>query len=195
MPSKDSITEVGGRRTGKGARRKKSPTGSIPDARYDLRILQSLRQIIRAIDVHSRKLKAEHKITGPQLLCLLAVVEGGSLISAEIASRVHLSPSTIVGILDRLEAKGLVRRKRDEKDRRLIHITATEQGRSLAREAPSPLQDALASALQRLPRTEQSSLSLSLMRIVDLMQVGDFEAAPILETAHPIDRDDPEDSP
>ncbi|MFQ6675386.1 MAG: MarR family winged helix-turn-helix transcriptional regulator [Fidelibacterota bacterium] len=159
--------------------------------RYDLGIFQSLRQIIRAIDVHSRKLKAEHKITGPQLLCLLAIVEKGPLISAQIAEQVHLSPSTIVGILDRLEAKGLVRRSRDERDRRLIHISATERGRRLAREAPSPLQEDLAAALKRLPESEQSSLSLSLMRIVDLMKVGDIKAAPILDATHPIDRDDP----
>jgi hypothetical protein len=44
---------------------------------YDRRILNAIRQMIRAADIDSRKLAAEHEITAPQLLSLMAIVELG----------------------------------------------------------------------------------------------------------------------
>ena len=158
----------------------------ITAVRPDIRILQSLRRIIRAVDIHSRKLKSEHDITGPQLFCLHAIIDGGPLTATAIGKMVHLSPSTVIGILDRLEEKGLIHRQRDSKDRRLVNVTATEQGVEAVRNAPSPLQDSLGESLKRLPQLEQSTIALSLERVVELMEVGHIDAAPILE-AGPID--------
>ena len=44
---------------------------------YDLSILQSLRQVIRATDLYSRRLKVKHNLTVPQLICLLTVTGEG----------------------------------------------------------------------------------------------------------------------
>lgn len=156
---------------------------TAPEARYDLRVLQSLRQIIRAVDLHSRRLLAQHKITGPQLFALLAVEKHGPLTATAIARHIHLSPSTVIGIVDRLESRGLVERNRDQHDRRLIHISLTEQGRVLAGNAPSPLQDTLTDAMGQLPESELEIIAESLERIVELMEVRHVDAAPILETA------------
>jgi len=158
---------------------------SLPDSRYDLKILQSLRRIIRAVDIHSHKLVSRYKLTTPQLVCLLAVAQkpDKSTTISELARLVYLSPSTVVGILDRLESKKLIRRKRDSHDRRIVNITATIEGIELAEQAPSPLQDSLADGLKKLPTTEQETISSALQRIVDLMEAGDIDAAPILETS------------
>ena len=153
----------------------------VPTARYDLRVLQALRQIIHAVDLHSRQLLKRHKITGPQLLTLLTIKKHEPTTASGIASRIHLSPSTLVGILDRIEIKGLIRRVRDSRDRRLVYITLTEQGRDLAEDAPSPLQDTLAEAMSKLPETESEMIAESLERIVGLMQIQHVGAAPILE--------------
>jgi len=150
--------------------------------RHEIEILTSLRRIIRAVDIHSRKLKTAHDLTAPQLVCLLTVAERGPVTATELARSVHLSASTLVGILDRLEAKSLIRRARGSDDRRVVHVEATPRGRSVSRRAPSPLQDGLASALRRLPRGEQATIADSLSRIVDLMEARDIEAAPILDT-------------
>jgi DNA-binding MarR family transcriptional regulator len=114
-------------------------------------------------------------------------VERGSITSTELAGIVHLSPSTIVGIVDRLEGKGLLSRERDRKDRRRILLTASEAGCELARQAPSPLQDTFSTAFSELPAGEQAELARAVERIVDLMEVRHLDAAPILETG-PIDQ-------
>ncbi len=158
----------------------------VPATRYDLRVLQALRQIIRAVDLHSRQLLGQHEITGPQLITLLTVEEYEPVTASAIAGHIHLSPSTVIGILDRLETKGLIRRDRDLKDRRLVQISLTEQGKVLARNAPSPLHDTLTEAMSKLPENELVMIAESLERIVGLMQMQHLDAAPILE-AGPID--------
>ncbi|MFQ5646333.1 MAG: MarR family winged helix-turn-helix transcriptional regulator [bacterium] len=152
-----------------------------PGESYDLRIFQSLRKIIRALDIHSRKLVTKYKITGPQLVCLLEISNNAPVTGTEIAHKVHLSTSTVVGILDRLELKGLVQRKRDRKDRRNVNVIATTEGKQVASDAPSPLQETFADALEHLPPEEQLRLTRSLERIVELMEVQSVKAAPILE--------------
>lgn len=154
----------------------------IPERNYELRILQSLRRIIRAIEIHSQKLSHEHQITGPQLGCLLAIKQHGALTTSRLAHTVFLSPSTVVGIVDRLEEKGLVVRLRDTRDRRQVHIDLTEAGSRLAVGAPSPLQQTLANGLRDLPALELISITLALDKLVNLMEAGEISAAPILET-------------
>ena len=153
-----------------------------PAARYDLRVFQALRRIIRAVDIHSRKLSVAYKITGPQLACLLAVNERESITASAVARDVHLSASTVVGILDRLQAKSLVRRERSATDRRVVHVWLTDAGRELIARAPSPLQDRLAESMDKLPEDELAAMAESLERIVEIMEIRHIDAAPILET-------------
>lgn len=154
----------------------------VPQQNYERRTLQAFRRIIRAIDRNSHKLASRHKITGPQLGCLQAIKDHGPITSARLAQQIFLSPSTIVGIIDRLEEKKLVERNRDRKDRRLIHICITPAGEHLVAEAPSLLQDTLIDALAELPDTERISITLTLEKLVDLMEIGHIAAAPLLTT-------------
>jgi DNA-binding MarR family transcriptional regulator len=149
---------------------------------YEVDVLQSLRRIIRAVELYSRRLKAEHDLTAPQLVCLLTVAEGGDTTASRLSARMHVSPSTVVGILDRLEARDLIARERDATDRRVVRVSVTSKGRRLARGAPSPLQDNLAQALAQLPDGEQATIADSLRRIVDLMEARELDASPILKT-------------
>lgn len=156
-----------------------APKVSATDA-PEKRVLRALRQIIRAVDLHSKRLKTSHGITGPQLVTLLCVAEHESITPSEIGREVQLSNSTIVGILDRLEAKGYIERERSAQDRRNVNVTVTAEGRKLVEHAPSPLQDRLSDSLRTLHPTEQIAILSSLERIAELMGADDIDAAPIL---------------
>lgn len=164
----------------------------IPKGSYEFRILQSLRQIIRAIEIHSHKLVQDYKITGPQLNCLLALQEHETLTPTALAHIVYLSPSTIVGIVDRLEEKSLVDRSRSHKDRRQVQITITAAGRELAKSAPSPLQETLVERLRALPETEQVTITRALEKVADLMDARKFDAGPVLDTGPLLPPEHPE---
>ncbi|MBU4611215.1 MarR family transcriptional regulator [Achromobacter sp. GG226] len=149
---------------------------------YDLRILRALRRITRAIALHSKQLAACSHITAPQLVCLHTVIAGGPMTATAISREIHVSASTVVGILDRLEEKGLVRRERGREDRRTVFVSATEAGVKLANDAPSPLQKTLSEALNELPELERATITLSLERIVDLVE---RRAPSASQDAHP----------
>ncbi len=173
-----------GGNSGSEARRNKEPGNPartvIPSDRYDLRVMQALRRIMRATDLYSRRLATDYQLTVPQLICLHALLQEQPLNATSIAKRIHLSASTVVGILDRLEMKGLVKRERDSEDRRVVNVTVSEKGREVALKAPSPLEDRFSSVFERLPETEQEGIARSLQRIVDLIEAQDLDAAPML---------------
>lgn len=154
----------------------------LSQLRYEVRVLRSIRRIIRCVDLYSKQLEFSSDITAPQLVCLLAVVKNGPLSVKQLSQEVLVSQSTIVGILDRLEEKALVRRERDREDRRIVRVSATDAGRLLADDAPSPLQDRLSEGLGRLPELEQAAIALSLERVCELMEAQHLDSAPILET-------------
>src|SRR5579885_1379352 len=96
---------------------------------YQRRIVRALRQLTQALDAHSRQLLARHDVTMPQILCLDDLNERGAMTVTVLAGSIHLSPSTTVGILDRLEKKGFVTRTRDTVDRRAVSVEITDKGR------------------------------------------------------------------
>lgn len=144
---------------------------------YGLRILKSLRRIIRAVDIHSKKLSQEYQITAPQMICLYSLEKKGPITQSALAKDVDLGMSTVNGIIDRLEAKGWLVRRRDQQDRRKVLLEVTDAGRIQAEEAPVLLQEKLSNALQALPELEQAAIALSLERVVELMDVGHLEAS------------------
>lgn len=137
---------------------------------HQLRILHSIRRITRSVDLYSKHVAARHGVTLPQLVALLAVCESGPLTVTQLGKLVHLSPSTLIGIIDRLEEKGLLHRERSGVDRRAVFLIATEKAHTLSHNAPSPLQQSLVTAMEALPEEEQSAIAGTLERLVDLME-------------------------
>lgn len=146
-----------------------------------LRILNAIRQMIRAADIDSRKLAAEHQITAPQLVSLMAVVKEEPTTANDVAHRVHLSPSTMVGVLDRLQAKGLIKRERNRDDRREVTIVATDAGRQVVAQTPFPLQHSLQRALKQMTIDERAQVAACMVRLVELMGANEIDAGPMLE--------------
>lgn len=160
---------------------------------YDVRMLRSIRRIIRAVDMHSKMLQQAQDITAPQLVCLLTLVRQGPLTVKALSQAIDLSPSTTVGVIDRLEAKGLATRTRSASDRRQVMVSVTVQGEATAQRAPFPLQNRLVEGFRSLPELEQATLTLALERLVTLMAAGDIDASAILDLA-PIAEADPSTS-
>jgi DNA-binding MarR family transcriptional regulator len=147
------------------------------------RILAALRRIVHAIDLHSRQLVSQCAVTGPQLACLHALAMAPRLTSQALAARICVDPSTLVGILDRLEAKELVCRRRSKEDRRSVLTELTPAGVAFVANAPSPLQTALAGGLRRLRRKDRLRLSAALEEVVGLMGADILEEVPILASS------------
>lgn len=155
-------------------------TGDISDE-----VLIALRRIVRAIDLHSKKLTQRHGVTGPQVLILKSLLRSGSVPVGELARSVNLSQATVTDILDRLEKRGLIDRHRSTTDKRRVLVEATEAARELLRQAPPLLQESFTAQLRELDQWEQTLILSSLQRIGAMMDACDMDVAPVL-TSEPL---------
>jgi len=94
-------------------------------------IVQHLRTISRAL----RRLIAERAeelgITVSQLSVLWSLWQEDGVLTSKLIEGTNLDGGTITGVIDRLEAKGLVRRERDDEDRRVVRVFLTAAGSKL----------------------------------------------------------------
>jgi DNA-binding MarR family transcriptional regulator len=65
-----------------------------------------------------------------QLLCVLTSVEGVGM--TDLSKLLHLEKPSLTGLVDRAERRGLVRRVRDDADRRACRVELTPEGEDLA---------------------------------------------------------------
>jgi DNA-binding MarR family transcriptional regulator len=143
-------------------------------------IVAAIRRIMRAVDLHSRRLAEEHGFTGPQLATLQAAASLGESSTGILARAVHLSGPTVTGILDRLTKRGLVVRTRSGQDRRSVTVRLTSDGEEVLAAAPSLLQDRFRRELIGLEEWEQTTILATLQRIAAMMDAESLDASPVL---------------
>lgn len=78
-----------------------------------------------------RPLLAAVGLTYPQYLVMLILWEERRSTSGRLARRLDLAPNALTPLLDRLEAKGLIARRRDDDDRRRVHVEPTAHADTL----------------------------------------------------------------
>lgn len=143
-------------------------------------IMIALRRIMRAVEIHSRKLAHTHGLTGPQAVVLKALIASGELTVGDLAKEVSLGQATTTEIVQRLERHGLVSKLRSESDKRRVYVRPTDKAIEIFQHAPPLLQERFAERLDALADWERTLLLSSLQRIANLMDAQDIDAAPLL---------------
>ncbi|MER8220999.1 MarR family transcriptional regulator [Streptomyces sp. NPDC094143] len=108
-----------------------SRTNRRPDP-LTLEVVELIGEVVARFHEDYESAAAEHALTGAQarLLSLLCLEP---LPMRRLAQRLKCEPSNVTGIVDRLEARGLVERQPDPADRRVKVAAATTEGRRVAR--------------------------------------------------------------
>ena len=138
-------------------------------------IIFLIRKLMQGSELLTKQLNREYQITAAQLNCLLALYENGPLPPSQIAKFMMVKSSTVTGVIDRLELKGLVTRIRNSPDRRIITIELTESGRRLAENAPPPIQRKIIDGMKRLSDLEKEQIVLALAKLTNMLDVQDLE--------------------
>ena len=138
-------------------------------------IIQSLRRIIKSLQDYSQTVSNHFGITGPQLWALKTIHQTGSLAVGELSEGMYLHPSTVSGVVDRLEKKGYVIRDRTEKDRRVVKVRLTPKGKILARKAPNPVQGKMIYGLRKLKKERLDLICESVRELVGIMEAQDLK--------------------
>jgi DNA-binding MarR family transcriptional regulator len=152
-----------------------SQEGGAPERDPTREIIFSIRRLIQAKEYYTKELNKKYQLSASQLNCLLALYENGPLPPSQIARHMMVKSSTVTGVVDRLERKGLVRRVRNAPDRRMINIELTEEGVDLTKNAPPPIQQKILDGLKRLSKAEIEQIVLGLTRLTDMLDVQDME--------------------
>lgn len=99
--------------------------------RLDDQICFPIYAAARAIQQRYRPLLAELGLTYPQyLVCLVLWEEDGPSVSG-LGARLHLDSGTLTPLLKRMEKNGLVERRRNQDDQRVVTVHLTEAGQAL----------------------------------------------------------------
>jgi DNA-binding MarR family transcriptional regulator len=138
-------------------------------------IMQSLRRIIKSLQDYSQTVYSHFGITGPQLWALKTLSKRGSLSLGELSKGMYLHPSTVSGVVDRLEKKGYVVRNRTEKDRRVIKVQLTPKGKTVVKRAPNPVQGKMIYGLRKLKKEKLILIDESVQELVRIMEAQNLK--------------------
>lgn len=152
------------------------------DSNLTIPALKALRRILRASELGNRQLATATGLTPSQLLVLREIGERVEVTPTELSGALQFGQATITNIVDRLESAGLVTRQRGERDKRRIHLAATEAGERAIELAPDMLQARFSEKFAALPEWEQAMVLAGLGRLADILGVARSDAAPLLDS-------------
>jgi DNA-binding MarR family transcriptional regulator len=150
-------------------------------------ILVSLRKIIQATDLHSRSLNKKFGLTGPQLIVLEEIHNHGQISVTGLAKAISLRQATVTDIINRLEKRGYLTKRKSVSDKRQVRISLSDEGRKVLALTPPPLQETFTERFAKLEDWEQLMLLSAFERVVSMMSAEEIDASPIL-AAGPIDQ-------
>ena len=105
------------------------------------------------------------EVSERELALLRTLVEEGPMITKALGGRFGVPVSTMTGLVDRMEKKGLVRRVRGRRDRRAIELEATPAGALALKEHARGLEAVARGILDALPERDQEALITILRRV------------------------------
>ena len=158
------------------------------DAQITSEALKAIRRILRAAEQGTRRLAAETGLTPSQLLVLKEIERTDETTPASIASSLQFNHATVTNIVDKLEQRDLVLRRRAERDRRQMLLRVTPEGRHMLDAAPDLLQQRFESDFETLPAWERAMILAALERLGELLDADQIDAAPLID-AGAIDRE------
>src|SRR5262245_4235904 len=131
-----------------------------PSFKEDLdRIVEGIIYLVTESRRLSKDEASQYGVTPTQLSVLKLLHEIGDLSLGTLSREIRAHNSTVTGIVDRMEAAGLVERARSEEDRRVWIIRLTPQGKKVADRAKVSPWDTLRHALEALPTKDQEMLT------------------------------------
>ena len=132
-------------------------------------IIDDIRRVFQVVNEQSKKAKIETGLTGPQLWAIKMIGELAPVRVSDLAARMYLHPATVVGILNRLELQGLIKRLRTNEDRRVVKIELTDMGNAIVSKAPHVAQGSLVAGLEVLPQKKLQDISGALLELVHIL--------------------------
>lgn len=159
-------------------------------------ILIKIRKLVRSIDIESKKIQKDYGVSIPQVLCLNFLHDSPSYQStqSEIRKFLNLNPSTVSGIINRLEKKGYLARLPKSGDKRVVNIALTSAGDKLLSTIPALLHEQLSEKLQGLSSNELKMVESGLETLVKILDIEQVEASPMIAMEIELEEEEAQDT-
>jgi MarR family transcriptional regulator, organic hydroperoxide resistance regulator len=129
--------------------------------------MQRLWELGHALAVCSKRMRRTLGVTGPQRLVLRVVGQTPDATAKQISDILGLHPSTLTGVLARLERQHLLQRKVDLADRRRVRFRLTPAGRRADRDRKGTVEAAIRRAMGRADPAMIAQTEALLSLVVD----------------------------
>ena len=137
-----------------------------------LEFMSALWALDHAMQRRSKWMARRQGVTAPQRLALRLVGCMPEVSAGDLASALKVHPSTLTGVLRRLERRGFLRRRSDQADRRRIRLELTARGRTVAGQATGSTEAAVARVLRRTTPRQRAATSALLTSLAEALEVG-----------------------
>ena len=132
-------------------------TTSTLDDDAVLALLQTLWSVDHGLQTMSKRMESTLDVTGPQRLVVRVIGRNPGICASDIAEALSLHPSTVSGILHRLELRGRIARKTDPQDRRRARFELTDAGQAIYDAKEGTVESVVASVLSTTPPEEREA--------------------------------------
>jgi DNA-binding MarR family transcriptional regulator len=129
----------------------------------------NLRRVVQVVQGYSKRAEQGAGLTGPQIWAIKVLSESAPIMVSDLARRMYLHPSTVIGILDRLENRGLVSRTRSTEDRRVVTVALTRKGKDTGKKVPAVAQGLLLTGLEELSDADLRLISGGMELLVGIL--------------------------
>ena len=113
-----------------------------------LEFMQVLWALDHALQERSKAMASQIGVTSPQRLALRIIHAQPGISSGEVADKLFLDPSTLTGVLQRLDSRGLLTRKKDKTDQRRTLLNTTAAGAALLGQSEYTVEAVVREALE-----------------------------------------------
>jgi DNA-binding MarR family transcriptional regulator len=127
--------------------------------------MQLLWAVVHRVDTTSKQMASDIGVTGPQRLVLRVVGLFPGLSAGDLARVLHLHPSTLTGVLQRLVAQRLLRRAGDPGDRRRAVLRLTATGSRINAATKGTIESAVEEALNGVTARDRAATKRVLERL------------------------------
>jgi DNA-binding MarR family transcriptional regulator len=135
------------------------------------KIERLLRRVAVIIKRRGRDILADFEITGPQFNALLTLRDNPDITMGELCEKLFLACSTATDLIDRMEKNGVLVRRRDPQDRRVIRLAISEKGQQVIAEVVKARRRYVSSILSNLSDDEKDHLANALEKLHTLMVI------------------------
>lgn len=134
-----------------------------------LAFMRQLWELDHRLQSASKGMAAAIGVTGPQRLVVRMVGRFPGVSAGGLSDLLHLHPSTLTGVLERLVAAGLLKRAQDPDDQRRARFRLTEKGRAIDRRKQGTVEAATRRALRPVPLRDIEVAAAVLRRITEAL--------------------------